>query len=534
MFQRSDAAQHTSAEGDGSFVQAFAQAASLTNTAEWPAPLVALLAKEGGNALASPPQDTATVTITALPGSADLLAGARQPLSLIQVYGPDRAFLVDTVAGAIQAAGGEIVRLAHPVLVVDRSAGSAAPLIRRAVPQDALETRVSLIQALIETPSPAVEAEISAQVADVLAEVALVNRDFKTMLGAVRDVRAGLPTTAPAAVCDSADPLFDVEEVGAWLDWMCDGNFVFLGVRKLAVTERGADGAVQEMAASEGLGIFRDPETKVLRRGKEFADVTPEVQRFLSSGQRLIITKASVVSRVHRRVHMDYVGITLHGPDGAVTGELRCVGLFTADAYFESIETLPIVRTRVANLQKRLGFPDESYNAKALYALLEAYPRDELLQISVDELESKIPLLLDLDLRPRTTAVTRYDDFDRFVSVLVYVPRDRYTTETRAKIGDHLARAFDGVVRAFTPSFRANGLVRVHFILGRYGGETPRVDDRALSAQIAGLIRDWQDDFAVAAVAAQNEGAALTPAVAEDFKAAFSPGYRADFSPERA
>ncbi|MEM8628270.1 MAG: hypothetical protein AAGF32_10080, partial [Pseudomonadota bacterium] len=114
MFQRSDAAQHTSAEGDGSFVQAFAQAASLTNTAEWPAPLVALLAKEGGNALAFPPQDTATVTITALSGSAELLAGARQPLSLIQVYGPDRAFLVDTVAGAIQAAGGEIVRLAHP------------------------------------------------------------------------------------------------------------------------------------------------------------------------------------------------------------------------------------------------------------------------------------------------------------------------------------------------------------------------------------------------------------------------------------
>ena len=133
---------------------------------------------------------------------------------------------------------------------------------------------------------------------------------------------------------------------------------------------------------------------------------------------------------------------------------------------------------------RRAGFDPDSHSGKALVNVLETYPRDELFQIDEDTLYDFALAILQLDERPRVRVLARRDRFDRFVSVLVYVPRDRYDTHVRARdrrsyLAERLSRAASA---AFYPFFPEGPLVRVHFIIGRDGGETPdpdRADARA-------------------------------------------------------
>src|SRR5204862_2204355 len=216
-----------------------------------------------------------------------------------------------------------------------------------------------------------------------------------------------------------------------------------------------------------GLGILRAREVRVLRRGTELVSITPEIMQFLKEPKALIITKANVRSRVHRRVHMDYIGIKRFDAEARFTGELRIVGLFTSTAYTRSARSIPYVRRKIDAVMKRAGFDPDSHSGKALVNVLESYPRDELFQIDEESLFHFALEVLYLDERPRVRVLARRDRFDRFVSVLVFVPRERFDSTTRLAIGSHLATAFKGRVSAFYPFFPEGPLVRVHFIIRR-------------------------------------------------------------------
>ena len=163
---------------------------------------------------------------------------------------------------------------------------------------------------------------------------------------------------------------------------------------------------------------------------------------------------------------MDYIGVKRFDADGKLVGEFRIVGLFTSTAYTRSTRSIPYLRRKVDAVVKRAGFDPEGHSGKALVNVLENYPRDELFQIDEDTLYQFAMAVLQLDERPRVRVLPRRDRFDRFVSVLVYVPRERYDSDVRKAIGDYLARAYKGRVSAFHPFFPEGPLVRVHFIIG--------------------------------------------------------------------
>ena len=227
-----------------------------------------------------------------------------------------------------------------------------------------------------------------------------------------------------------------------------------------------------------GLGVLRDPSVQVLRRGHELVAMTPEVRRFFFAPSPLIITKANVVSKVHRRVHMDYIGIKTYRADGTPKGEIRVVGLFTSQSYFASPTQVPFLRHKVDAVLAALGYPPSSHDGKAILNILESFPRDELFQIGVKQLREWVDGILDLETRPRVRVFARIDRFDRFVSLLIYVPRDRYTSTVRERIGALLSEVYDGRVVAFYPHFTDGPLVRVQFIVARYAGTTPQVASR--------------------------------------------------------
>ena len=232
---------------------------------------------------------------------------------------------------------------------------------------------------------------------------------------------------------------------------------------------------------------------RLLRRGNQLVTITPEIREFLKEPKLLIVTKAAVRSRVHRRVHLDYIGVKRFDRDGKLVGECRFCGLFTSTAYTRSTRTIPYLRRKVDSVIRRAGFDPNSHSGKALVNVLETYPRDELFQIDEDMLYHFALAILQLDERPRVRVLPRRDRFDRFVSILVYIPRERFDSRIRAAIGDYLAATFKGRVRAFYPFFPEGPLVRVHFIIGRYEGETPNPDRARLDRAVEEIVRSWID-----------------------------------------
>ena len=267
------------------------------------------------------------------------------------------------------------------------------------------------------------------------------------------------------------------------------------------------------------MGSFARPTCGFLRRGNELVTITPEIREFLKEPKLLIMTKAAVRSRIHRRVHLDYVGVKRFDPDGHLVGECVFCGLLTSTAYTRSVRAIPYLRRKVDRVINRAGFDPASHSGKALVNVLEHYPRDDLFQIDEDTLYQFAIAIMQLDERPRVRVLPRRDRFDRFVSVLVYIPRDRYDSQIRAKIGEYLAHAFQGRQRAFYPFFPEGQMVRVHFIIGRYEGETPHVDRATLEHAVEAIVRSWTDALgdALAAATRRTEARALSARYREAF-----------------
>src|SRR5690606_15840371 len=188
-----------------------------------------------------------------------------------------------------------------------------------------------------------------------------------------------------------------------------------------------------------------------------------------------------------------------------------------------SVLKIPYLRSKARAVIDAMALDPADHLGKALINILESYPRDELFQISVPTLRENAEAILALNDRPRVRALVRADQFDRFMSVLVFVPRDRYDSNVRERIGEYLRLAFDGRVSAYYPAFPEGRLARVHFIIGRNRGPRPEISREEIETAIRSIIRTWEDDLAEAAA-----GKRVEPELA-DLAASFPPIYRERF-----
>src|SRR5665647_803137 len=407
-------------------------------------------------------------------------SGARKAVSVVEIANDDMPFLVDSVMGEIAERRLEAWLVTHPVLGVRREGGKLVALGAADAANATRESFINIHLAPIE--DDAARAELVAALEGVLGEVRLAVQDWRPMRDRVDAVVAELKTNPPPLLVD------EIAEAIQFLQWLLADNFTFLGLRDYAV-----DGAALKPEFDSSLGIMRSRELRVLKRGNEQLEFTPEIMAFLKEPRPLIIAKANIHARVHRRVYLDYIGVKRFDAAGNLIGEFRIIGLFTSTAYTRTAHSIPYLRRKIANVETRSGFDPNSHSGKSLASVLEHYPRDELFQIDEDTLYRFALAILQLDERPRVRVLARLDRFDRFVSVLVFVPRERYDSDIRVKIGECLASAFMGRVSAFYPFFPEGPLVRVHFIIGRSGGAAPQVERAKLEAEVSAIVRTWTD-----------------------------------------
>ncbi len=430
-------------------------------------------------------------------------SGRKLPLSVAEIVGPDVAFLVDSAIIACQDAKLEVRAVLHPV--VDGPGGPR-----------------SLIQIHLPPLDDAEHADLQARLEETFADVAAVNVDYAAMrekMNAAAASLASLPVTGERTA-------EEIREAGDFLGWLADNNFTFLGARDYTFA-RNADGELAHeeplVEAASGLGILGDPSRNVLSRAAEPTIVTPAIRDFLNEPSPIIVAKASFISRVHRRAHADYVGVKRYDARGEVLGETRFVGLFTSSAYIRPADETPLIRAKLARVKEAYAGASR-FSRKRLDAVLQNYPRDELFQISEADLARISFGVLHLQIRPHTQLFIRRDRFDRYVSALLFVPRDSYNSDLRTRAHKLLADAYGGRASAYYPSFNEGPLARVHLIIGLSRGH-PEPDEDALDLQMRQLFESWEDALARSARAA---GACVALAS----QARFTAAYKEAFDPE--
>ena len=419
---------------------------------------------------------------------------AGRTLTVVTLIDRNMPFIFDSVMGEVSHAHRDICLAAHPILKLRRGADGAIREIDLAVAGTAAEgwEKVSLVQIHLPRISHEAIKLLKNNLMRVLDQVHRAVAEWRPMLERLDR------TVAELQAAGGSQHLAERQEALAFLEWLRDDNFTFLGMRDYHFKGSGRDAVVQR-AEKTGLGILSDPEVRVLRRGNDPVTTTPELLAFLQGPDALIVTKANVRSLVHRRTYMDYVGVKRYDENGRVTGELRIVGLFTSTAYTRSVQRIPLLRMKVDAVVESFGFDQESHSGKVLLNALESYPRDELFQVDVPMLAGFCEQIIELSDRPRVRVLPRIDRFDRFVSVLVYVPRDQYDTDARSRIGAYLKEAFDARLSAYYPAFPEGGVARVHFVLGRSGGRTPRISQDVLENAVRSIVTRWEDRFSTLA-----------------------------------
>lgn len=497
------------------FTQSFFKDSAPPDIAGESADILTDIARGAYEACAERPLGQAAITIANPPAGSVSAAITR-----IVIVNEDMPFLVDTVTTALTELGIEIQRIFHPVMDVQRTKFGA-----RSAAKDAKTVRESIISLDVDRRGPNTREKIKGALAAVLADNRMAVADWRAMLKQLSVCKAELEyDNLPLAKAE-------IDENIAFLDWLADENFTLLGYRYYPI-DAFEYGDEKAQKGSLRLGVLRNLDMKVWRGQDGMSDASPELREFLESKEPLLITKANARATVHRAVHMDYIGIKHFNEAGALVGEHRFVGLFTSTAYARQARTIPILRKKIEAVSAQAGYEPTSHAGKALAHTLETFPRDELFQIDVSLLLEVALGVLSLNERPRAKLFVRPDRFERFVSVLAYIPREAYASALRQKLGEMLSAAFGGAVAVFYVQLGDGALTRVHFIIRTEPGAVPAYDEDALNLAAEALVKGWSARLldALTEQFGDEDGRRLFYEVRDGF----SSSYREAFTPEEA
>ena len=442
--------------------------------------------------------------------------------TIIEISNDDMPFLVDSVTMEVNRHGLTLHLIVHPIVAVLRDA--AGTLVGLPPPEAGSGRIESFIHVEVDRiTEPALFDALTTDIVRVLDDVRAAVTDWSKMATKLQEIVAEVERPPPPL---PAEELAEGEE---FLHWLAANHFTFLGYRcHDLITANGQDAL--RIVHGSSLGIMRErPGEEIAAR---FAALPPAVRAYARRPELLVVTKSTSRSTVHRPGYLDYIGVKRFDAEGKVCGEHRFLGLFTSMAYSADALQIPLLRRKIANVVARAELPSGSHMAKSLINVLQTYPRDELFQIHEDDLLRTAMAILHLGDRQRFRLFVRRDPFQRFMSCLIYAPRETYTTELRQKWQELLTQAFKGTSSEFNVHLSESRLARVMIIVRTTPGSIPDVDVRGLEARLAAAARRWDDDLREALIAAQGE--ARGNELFRRYGGAFPAGYREDFEARRA
>ncbi|HQE31957.1 MAG TPA: NAD-glutamate dehydrogenase [Propionibacteriaceae bacterium] len=433
--------------------------------------------------------------------------------TVLLVVTDDRPFLVDSVTMEITRQGWSIREVCHPQYIVVRdAAGDLTDVVHRAdkhpdgIPE-------SWIEMEIYPPLGKSADELSDALADgvlrVLADVRAATTDWQQMRTRLSEAIDSLSSNTGNSRTDERERAVDL------LAWLLNDQFTLLGYREYSLGEHRF-----EPVLGTGLGILRgdiEPDTT-------FQALPDPEQNARGSSDLIVFTKDTNRASVHRRTLLDYVGVRVFDDAGRVVGERRFLGVLASGAYAESVLRIPVLAKKTHDIIDRSGYDHGSHGAKSMLAVINTYPRDELFRASAEELYPIVERIAGLTERRRVRLFVHKDPWQRYVSCLVYLPRDRYTTSVRERIQDVLRDAFGAVSTEFQVQVSESVLARLYFVVQLEPGSNPdAVDLVALEGELTRATQSWADGFLDL----------VHHWPSEDRGVEFPDSYRQEFSPDQ-
>ena len=442
--------------------------------------------------------------------------GWESPHTIVQVVNDDMPFLVDSVTMALAEQGIGVHVLGHPVIAITRDKAGKLTKVGNGVAE-------SFMHLEIDRQAHDAMAAIKAQLESVLADVRSIVVDWEPMHAKMLEVADEI-IERPMPVSEEGR-----HEAQEFLRWAANDHFTYLGYREYKVTSVPAKGGKEDVLVADtdtGLGLLRGKDAGKPRALKSLAaHYMPQS----GSVDALILTKTNSRATVHRPGYMDYIGVLSFDAKGRPVAEQRFLGLYTSSAYLRRPWDIPVVRERHNYVMQRSGLNPSSHSGKALRHILETLPRDELFQSSEEDLFRTGMGILGLQERVRSKLFLRRDRYGRYFSALVYIPRDRMSTQIRHRIEDMLKAALNGDHVDSNVQIGESPLAQIHMIVRPKNNDAVNVDLPALEQKLASIVRDWRDELREQLITRHGEETGLK--LAERYGRALPAGYIEEVSP---
>jgi len=441
--------------------------------------------------------------------------------TIVEIIIEDMPFLLQSLSMEINRQGLTNHLSIHPVYNMLR--GEQGEFLGFAQTDDANYSSECLLHLEIDRQTDPVKLDyLKQRLQSVLIDVRSTTQDWQPCLHRMQEVISSLKEVAQLDEQSHT-------EVLAFLQWLYDEHFVFLGYREYKLIKQNDLMAFQPIPGS-GLGILRDTLAKLPEHG-----VTPmsaDAFAKINNQQVLLITKATSKSTVHRPAFLDYIGIKQYNTLGELTGEKRFLGLYSSTAYLAELKNIPMVRQKINSVVERFAFRKGSHQARALLFILQSLPRDEVFQTNSEDLFLCVSGVMQLQERQRVRVFARHDLYGHFVSMLVFVPRERYHTTSRKKIQQILLDIFQAQHVDFSVQLSESILARIHFIIRTDAGSHIDYDVKGIEQKIIEALADWKDDLKQELV--NYHGEARANALFNSYQDSFTAAYREEVSTRTA
>lgn len=422
--------------------------------------------------------------------------GWESEYTVIEMANHDMPFIVDSITEEINRHSLKIFCLLHPVVEIIRDLNGKLKTVHSPENSHENKDQESIIHLQVSyIGDKKLHEKLEQDILRVLSAITFAVDDWHSILHkvnyAITEFSASSEVVSQSKSATQRDMMLEqADEIREFFEWLKNNNFVFLGYieysfkgkKKVPTIQRGSE-----------LGIFKlgDPEIlpRGLGEGEDFFNISPKFSNALE------ITKANKKSLIHRPVHMDYIGLRRFDEDGNIIGEHRFLGLFTSMVYYQSARNIPIIRKKIESIRNKSGFSPRGHSGKALTAILEDFPRDEIFQINEDKLFETVIGIEMLSVRPKLRLFMRKDDFERFISCIIFLPRESMSTELRKKMEDILCEALNGDVSNHYTQITDSPLARLQIIIKTTPGKIPTYSASKIEEKLAKVMRKWTDNL---------------------------------------
>jgi len=452
--------------------------------------------------------------------------GWHAPVTVIRTSVTERPFIVDTIRELLHDQEHVIERFVYPVFRVVRGEDGAVTEIGPAAEG---EPRESFVYCEIGRIGDAAERDrLGDELTRHLRDVVRSTDDFDPMLESLTSTITRLSDYAR----QFPDRAEEIKEIQAFLRWLREGAFVFLGYRAYDIVDDDSRQRALVVEPGSGLGILRNEGRSSYAEPIPVEQLPAGLRERVLGGPLLIISKSNARSTVHRRVRMDYVGVKKLDEQGRVAGENRFLGLFTSQAYSEDAEQIPILRQKLHRILQEAGVMKGSHDYKEIITIFNSMPKEELFLTSAEQIGSEIQAVLNLYHTHEVKVTIRPDPLQRGVSVMAVLPKEKFSGDVRKQIEAAFVDRFEGEVLNYHLALGGGDQARLHFYISSSAERIAEVQPEQLEQIVADLIRSWTDRVRVGLE--EERTAEDARRLAQRYGRAFSPEYRAAIDPDTA